>query len=160
MPEKRSHRQIVIDMEEGVDQVDEEVEVDEEGDEQDSEQPEERSHCQRYRCAYFIVFLVLLFLLIAGVAAFCLYLGRFSMIRGYQSVNRTFHAITWDNFLRKITGKEIIYDDWQLPLVITGVLANCWATWFCRCTSNLSVMSGLFKLRWHYTTDNKYAGYN
>lgn len=72
-------------------------EEDESDVETESENPEveddqQESHCSTYGCRYFLLTVVLIYFGIIGMAWFFMYLGRFSILRGFQHVKNTFNS--------------------------------------------------------------------
>lgn len=90
---------------------DEEEEEEEDYDPYAARDAEERqkSFCDRNGCIFALLGLVLLFILLVGFAAFCIYLGRFSVWRGIKAVKLAFDSITWSNSWKAITGQEIVW---------------------------------------------------
>jgi hypothetical protein len=61
--------------------------------------------CSKYGCRYFLLTIVFVYFGIIGMACFFMYLGRFSVLRGFDHVKKTFNSITFAN-LENVTGQD------------------------------------------------------
>lgn len=71
----------------------------------------QRTHCDRLGCCYCLLSIAVLYILMIGVGCYFMYLGRFSLYRGFAKVKRTYNSMTWSNLGRVVVGNEIIYVD-------------------------------------------------
>jgi len=53
---------------------------------------DQESHCSKYSCRYFLLTVVIIYFGIIGMALFFMYLGRFSVLRGYDNVIEIFNS--------------------------------------------------------------------
>lgn len=81
------------------DEPDEDLEVDE-----DYEEP----HCSKYGCRYFLLTVAIVYFGIIGMACFFMYLGRFSVLRGFNQVKEKFNSFTYANFENVASGRDSV----------------------------------------------------
>ncbi|KAI9562711.1 hypothetical protein GHT06_010165 [Daphnia sinensis] len=73
----------------------------------------EEGHCSKYGCRYFLVTVAILYLSIICMACYFMYLGRFSVLRGFGQVKKTYNSFTFSNLKLLVTGRDPIYVDEQ-----------------------------------------------
>jgi len=79
-------------------------------DSQDYKDAEERQKtcCQRYGCHFFIIFMILFYISIFGLAAFCFWMSRHACERGVATVVQYWDSITWNNTWKVVSGEEVV----------------------------------------------------
>ncbi len=66
---------------------------------------DQESHCSKHGCRYFLLTVALIYFGIIGMAWFFMYLGRFSILRGFEHVTKTFNS-TFSNLENLITRRD------------------------------------------------------
>lgn len=69
------------------------------------------SHCSRWRAFYFMFSIGLIYFFVLVISCTCLYLGRVTVYHGIDKVNRTYNAMTLENFYLVIKGQSPIVGD-------------------------------------------------
>lgn len=102
-------------MEEYDETVTVEEETEEVNDEVDDDESigDEEAHCSKYGCRYFLLAVAILYLSIICMACYFMYLGRFSVLRGFGQVKKTYNSFTFSNLKLVVTGRDPIYMDEQ-----------------------------------------------
>ena len=97
-----------VDEEPEVPEEDESSVADDEPDEDLEVDEYEEPHCSKYGCRYFLLTVAIVYFGIIGMACFFMYLGRFSVLRGFNQVKEKFHSFTYANFENVATGRDSV----------------------------------------------------
>lgn len=91
--------------------TDEATEDESEQDEALTDEANVPTHFNRYGCCYCLITIVVCYICIVALGCYFMYLGRFSLFRGFAKAKRSYNSLTMENLGRVATGRDIIYID-------------------------------------------------